>query len=177
MEIRGYKAFNKDMTNRYGVEFKVGSVYEVEGDARFGNDGNGFHFCKRLEDTLRYFDGMGDEIQIAEVIGSGDICEYCDEYYGYYDMYSATRLEVVNVLSRRDIIKMFIDGQLSNRVIRFIQGYNLSEKEKMAFRYRYSDDMSIIKNIDYYQDGIKDTFSMERGKVFCKKNSGGAKNE
>ena len=67
MEIRGYKAFNKDMTNRYGVEFKVGSVYEVEGDARFGNDGNGFHFCKRLEDTLRYFDGMGDEIQIAEV--------------------------------------------------------------------------------------------------------------
>ena len=164
MEIRGYKAFNKDMTNRYGVEFKDGGVYEVLGDARFGNDGNGFHFCKRLEDTLRYFDGMGDEIQIAEVIGSGDICEYCDEYYGYYDMYSATRLEVVNVLSRRDIIKMFIDGQLSNRIIRFIQGYNLSEKE-------------IIKNIDYYQDGIKDTFSMERGKVFCKKNSGGAKNE
>lgn len=177
MEVRGYKAFNKNMTNRYGAEFEVGNVYEVEGSAHFGNNGNGFHFCKRLEDTLRYFDAMDDEIQIAEVIGSGSICEYCDEYYGYYDMYSATKLEVVKVLSRNDILKMFLDNQLSNRVIRFIQGYNLNEYEKMAFRYRYSDDMAILKNIDYYQDGIKDAFSVEREKVFSKKNSGGVKNE
>ena len=65
--IKGYKAFNKDLTNRYGSEFVEGTTYRVEGELKFGNNGNGFHFCKRLEDTLRYFPGMEEEIDIASI--------------------------------------------------------------------------------------------------------------
>ena len=97
---RGYKAFNADLTNRYGVPFIEGGKYSVDGPAVFGNSGNGFHFCERLEDTLRYFDAMNDDVKIAEVIGSGKMVEANDEYYGYYDMFSATELEVIRILSR-----------------------------------------------------------------------------
>ena len=31
MEIKGYKAFNKDMTNMYGKKFEVGKTYSVNG--------------------------------------------------------------------------------------------------------------------------------------------------
>ena len=42
-EVRGYKAFNIDATNRYGKPFTEGETYQVEGEIKFGNDGNGFH--------------------------------------------------------------------------------------------------------------------------------------
>lgn len=106
--IKGYKAFNADLTNRYGIPFEEGKKYSVNGHAVFGNHGNGFHFCERLEDTLRYFDAMDGEVLFAEVVGSGDIVEYSDEYYGYYDMYAATEIEVLRVLTREDIINMYL---------------------------------------------------------------------
>ena len=53
--IYGYKCFNSDMTNRYGKKFELGKVYSTDGKVKFGNSGNGFHFCKNIEDTLRYF--------------------------------------------------------------------------------------------------------------------------
>ena len=117
MEIRGYKAFNKDMTNRYGVEFKVGSVYEVEGDARFGNDGNGFHFCKRLEDTLRYFDAMNFDVSICEIVGNGKSVSFSDEYNGYYDLYCVEKMEILKLLLNKAsneallLLSLFYEGR------------------------------------------------------------------
>ena len=87
MEVKGYKAFNKGLTNRYGRKFELGKKYSTTGEISFGNDGNGFHFCKNIEDTLRYFDAVNDEISICEVKGSGDRILKEDEYYGYYEMY------------------------------------------------------------------------------------------
>ena len=97
--IKGYKAFNADLTNRYGMSFEVGKEYSVDGNAVFGNHGNGFHFCERLEDTLRYFDAINGEVSFAEVVGSGNMVEYSDEFYGYYDMYAATELKVLRILN------------------------------------------------------------------------------
>ena len=48
MEKIGYKCFNKDMTNRYGVAFLVGGIYSSDNVPKFGNEGHGFHFCKNL---------------------------------------------------------------------------------------------------------------------------------
>lgn len=69
--ITGYKCFNKDLINRYGMQFEVGKIYSVNGNISFGNNGNDFHMCVRLEDTLRYFDSFTQEIDICEVIGYG----------------------------------------------------------------------------------------------------------
>lgn len=168
MEIRGYKAFNEDLSNRYGSEFKTGEIYQVSGSISFGVRGNGFHFCKRLEDTLRYFDAMDDNIQIAEVIGRGSIVEYYDDYYGYYDMYVASELEVVKVLSREEIVMPYVFSKNDDRVRRFVSGFRLTFDEKQMFRQVYSKCVSILQAIDYYQDGVKDVYDLPSGKVYFK---------
>ena len=47
MEIKCYKAFNKDRTNRYGMKFEEGKAYHTDGDIKCGLiyeafNGNGF---------------------------------------------------------------------------------------------------------------------------------------
>ena len=81
MLVQGYKAFNGDMTNRYGQVFEEGKTYSVCSEPKFGTNGEGFHFCKRLEDTLRYFPGMEEKIQIAHVTCLGDYVKSNDEFY------------------------------------------------------------------------------------------------
>lgn len=173
--IRGYKAFNADLTNRYGIPFEEGKKYSVNGHAVFGNHGNGFHFCERLEDTLRYFDAMDGEVLFAEVVGSGDIVEYSDEYYGYYDMYAATEIEVLRVLTREDIINMYLSVP-GYRMVRFVQGFRLSDEEKELMKCSYTEDSDVMKAISYYQDGDKDVYSREKGRVYTKKNDSENKN-
>lgn len=168
MEIRGYKAFDKNMNNRYGQHFEEGHIYSVSGPISFGNSGNGFHFCERLEDTLRYVDGMGSEIRIAEVIGRGNIIESFDTYNGYYNMYSAQELEIVKVLGRTEIVSQFINIFNSDRVKRFIQGYRLTEMEKAWFRACYIEQADVLKTIAYYQDGNKNVFEDNDRKVYKK---------
>lgn len=173
MEIRGYKAFNEDLSNRYGAEFKAGEIYQVTGPVAFGTRGNGFHFCKRLEDTLRYFDAMEGNVQIAEVIGRGNIAEYYDDYYGYYDMYAASELEVVKVLSREEILVPYLISANYDRVKRFVSGFRLTFDEKEMFRTAFSDRKDILQAIAYYQDGIKNTYDIPSVKCYFKeKNSG-----
>ena len=168
MEIRGYKAFNEDLSNRYGLEFETGEIYQVSGSISFGVRGNGFHFCKRLEDTLRYFDAMDDNIQIAEVIGRGSIVEYYDDYYGYYDMYVASELEVVKVLSREEIVYPYLFYENTEQVKRFVSGFKLTEEEKKIFRNEYFDNRDVMATIAYYQDGVKDVYDLPSGKVYFK---------
>ena len=166
--IKGYKAFNVDLTNRYGTSFEEGGKYSMNGRAVFGNRGNGFHFCQRLEDTLRYFDAMDGDVLIAEVVGSGDIVEFSDEYYGYYDMYAATELKVLGVLSRQEIINMYMSVP-SIRMVRFVQGFRLDDNEKELRRCCYAGDTNVLNAISYYQDGDKDVYSRESDRVYSKK--------
>ena len=87
-EVKGYKAFNKDATNRYGKPFTEGETYRVTGDIKFGNDGNGFHMCKALSDVFRYVKAEEEDVLVAEVTGRGKYVRRDDNYYGYYDMYA-----------------------------------------------------------------------------------------
>ena len=72
--VIGYKAFNKDFTNRYGDKFKIGKIYHADGEIKWGNNGNGFHLCKHIEDCFRYVN-PNDSI-MTEVIGFGDVKKY-----------------------------------------------------------------------------------------------------
>lgn len=161
MEIQGYKAFNKGLTNRYGMKFNEGEIYSIDGDLRFGNNGNGFHFCKRMEDTLRYFPGMEEEIDIARITSLGNLVESEDDYYGYYDMFCTDKIRIDKKLSREEIIKMYLDMP-DYRVIRFIQGFKLSDFEIELFKLRYGDDEKIMKTIAYYQLGDKDVYNTSK---------------
>ena len=162
-EIQGYKAFNKDRTNRYGRVFLAGRVYQVNAKPKFGNKGIGFHFCRRLEDTLRYFPAMEEEIAIAQVTAIGDIVESSDEYYGYYEMFSTNRIRIERFLTRLEIIQMYLAKKRlpELRVIRFIQNFKLSPEEIVLFKVDYAENVNIQNVISYYQEGNKDVYNIE----------------
>lgn len=158
MEIRGYKCFNKDLTNRYGKKIEVGSVYSTNGEVKFGNDGHGFHFCKNIEDTFRYFDAMNDDVCICLVKGYGKIDTYDDEYYGYYDMYASEHIEILKLLSRKEIIDIGLN-LYPERAVRFVSGIKLSDDEIEMFKEKFKNNDCVIRAINYYQLSDKDAYS------------------
>lgn len=161
IEVKGYKAFNKDHTNRHGMIFESGKTYRAEGPISFGNNSlAGFHLCQNLEDTLRYFPAMKEEITIAQVTGRGDIVEYFDNYYDYYDMYAVEELTIEKFLTRREIIRKFLfdNDMYTDRVCRFTQRFKLTSDEIELFKLRYGTNIKIMDYIAYYQEGKKDIF-------------------
>ena len=157
MEVIGYKCFNKDLTNRYGMKFEVGKTYVDNGIIRFGDKGHGFHMCERLEDTLRYFDAMDGQVSICLVKGSGTIVEEYDDFNGYYNMYSTSVLEIIKELSRDEIIDMAI---LFNeiRVERFLSCFRLNDYEISLFKDKFANNYSVISYIGYYQENDYNAF-------------------
>lgn len=158
--MKVYKAFNKDMTNRYGMKFEEGETYSVSGELKFGLDGNGFHFCKRLEDTLRYVPAMEEEVSIAKVKSSGEKIERIDEYYDYHDIFVTRTLKIDKILSREEIIKMFLYAP-PQRVIRFVSGYKLTEEEIELFKEIYKNEKTVLQAISYHQERDLDAYSRD----------------
>lgn len=154
MEVYGYKAFDKGLTNRYGTKFQVGNKYVASGNIKWGNDGNGFHFCENLEDTIRYFDAMNEEIDICYVKGFGKIIEYEDDYYGYYNMYASSNIEIIKLLTREEIISHILNKGYASQE-RFVMGFKLRDDEIELFLEK---NLNLSSYIDYYQKNIKNTF-------------------
>ena len=144
--MRGYKALNKGLINRYGFQYELGKKYVLIGKLKWGK--NGFHFCSRPEDTLRYVDSWNDEIDIVEIEGSGDLILYEDEYYGYYDMYCSSEMTLNRIISREEMFNMIINSHDENRVKRLAQSLELTDDEIRIIRYNYD----IESTLDYYQD-------------------------
>ena len=156
--VLGFKCFDKGLLNNYGMEFYVGETYKADGDIRFGLFGNGYHMCKNLEDTLRYFDGLNHEIEICSVLGMGKIVVFDDDYNGYYDMYSVERLEIIKLLTREEIIDRVLTYN-EFRVMRFLQGYRLDDEEIKKFINKFKTNIQVLDTISYYQYGDKEVYS------------------
>jgi len=67
--MKGYKAFNKDLTCR-GFQFEIGKEYEHKGEIEPCK--SGFHFCERLTDCYAFYP-TGENTRICEIIATGDI--------------------------------------------------------------------------------------------------------
>ncbi len=156
-DIKGYKAFNKNKTNRYGVPFVEGVTYKVDGDIAFGNSGNGFHMCTHLSDVFRYFDAIEDEVLVAKVIGRGDRREYSDEYEGYYDMYACREMQIIRFLSREEVIAHMLNA-IEPDVIKFLKTFALTGDEKIQFLRKFRGNQRVLEHILYYQYGRKEVF-------------------
>lgn len=161
--IRGYKAFYKGLVNKNGFQFEEWKTYSTEGKIKYGQNGNGFHFCERIEDTLRYFSLEDEELDFAEVTGLGNIDEYHDHYNGFFNMYCTDKLRIDKVLSREDIISIFInmDGYHNPRLIRFIMLYPLTNEELALFKEKFSKEKEVMDAIHYYQEKKKDTYEKQ----------------
>ena len=165
MEIFGYKSFDSKGINQSGEKLMVGNKYHCDGNIKYNH--NGYHFSTRFEDTIVFSDKVDEngnsnsnllhDVVIAEVIGSGMIDEVpygYSNYYGYYDMYACSDIEIIRYIPREELI--FNALQLTeNRMIRFVSGIKLTEEEIKLFENIYP---SVNMAIDYYQRGKKDTY-------------------
>lgn len=161
MEVKGYKVFigtKEQFTNNYNQICQEGNILEIDGELQLKK--NGYHFAKRLEDTLRYGNALNEEVVVCEVTSLGDIIEFEDEYYGYYDLYVSSKLRIDKVLSRKDIIE-YINKVNIERLKRFVQTFRLTYDEAIYFKGK---DKELDKYIDYYQFGNKDAFNISSKK-------------
>ncbi len=158
----GYKSYDG---NKVKEEDILNKHFHLDGNIKFHK--RGYHFCERIEDTLRYSGGISNpNIIIAEVEANNIIDEGSDEYYGYYDMYATSDLYVKKILSREELIDYFLNNSNNNRVKRFIESYKLNEIEIELFKLQYIDDPLLIKTIEYYQEKKLDVFSIKRGQEY-----------
>lgn len=152
MEIIGYKCFYKGLINHYGKKFSVGKLYIAPGIISFGNHGNGYHMCKNVEDTFRYYNCFKEDVDVCFVKGRGNLVEYSDEYFGYYDMYSVQKLEIIKQLTREEIIEKALNLP-EFRAIRFVSTYKLTPDEINLFKKIYKNQINILDSIAYHQEG------------------------
>lgn len=150
-KVFGYKAFNSDHTNKYGVVFKEGMSYKSYGKVSFGvNSTGGFHMCERLEDTLQFFEGFDKDSIIAEVVGSGMIIPFKENS----KMYSVEKIFIKKFLSRQQMLNAIIDDiDISDEnVCKFIRGIKMNDDEIDLFKYYYGDSPEILQTISSCQE-------------------------
>lgn len=177
--LKGYKSFNKDLTNKYGAKFEVGQTYMEDCDLEFNVDERGFMFCERPEDTIFFAPDRNDPT-IAEVTALGEIVEGVSGQGTYENIYTTNKMRIDRVLPREEIIEMFLNMNERNtdRVIRFIQMYNLTPEEIAMFYERYvtsvkptipviQEDGTLVYDYVYARERVKQALdyvqSDERG--------------
>ena len=157
MNIIGYKCFDKGLINKYGKKFSVGKIYIMPNTIKFGQNCKGFHMCKRIEDTFRYFEALKNEVEVCLVKGSGKIIESYDDYYGYYDIYSVEKIEILKQLSREEIINEGLNMS-APRAKRFVSTLKLTREEIQLFKENFKTSLSVLDAIAYYQEGDKQVY-------------------
>lgn len=171
MEIYGYKCFNGNGKNRYGIDIKEGQIYTTNSTVRYGVDGHGYHFCENLEDTFRFFkpenSNLCDDICICKVRGFGVIREREQDRVvemddGYYGLYAAENLEIIRVLTREEIINYGL-SLYPEKATRFVSGLKLSNDEIELFRKKYKNSTMVNDAIDYFQLGDIEVYNRRVG--------------
>jgi len=71
MKMKGYKAFNKDLTCR-GMQYEIGKEFTFDGKPIPCRQG--FHFCETIADCYEFY-AESDDTRICEVEAVGDIAE------------------------------------------------------------------------------------------------------
>lgn len=157
MKKFGYKSFDKNGLNQSNEKLIAGKKYHCDGIIKYNH--NGYHFSTRFEDTIAFSDKNSNlhDVIIAEVIGSGDIDEVpygYSNYYGYYDMYACSDIEIIRFIPREELIFDALNLP-EYRMERFISGIKLTDEEIKLFERIYP---SVDMAIDYYHRNIKDTY-------------------
>ena len=67
--MRGYKAFNKDLTCR-GMQYEIGKEYRFDGEPIPCRQG--YHFCETISDCYEFYP-MNDDTRICEVEATGEV--------------------------------------------------------------------------------------------------------
>lgn len=154
--VEGYKCFNRGLIcNKDNFQMQEKKLYKINNNIKYHNQG--FHFCLRLEDTLRFFGETDNEKVICKIRALGDIDWSFDHYNCYYDMGCTDMIYIEKIMSREEIMK-YADNLNDLRFIRFIMGYKLNNDELEYFKNKYRKNNKVDAYIGYYQEKEKNAF-------------------
>lgn len=157
MEIYGFKAYDENFKDRYGLTYELGKTYHTNGIVKWHN--TGFHFCSNPEDTFRYVDAF-KPIHLVEVKGFGDIRKYNDEYYGYYDMYVSENIELIKEVTHEELIERYLNERISDfQIIKVVRDLKLTEEDIRQILQVYQNVNDIENYIEYFQYNDKERFN------------------
>ena len=102
--MKGYKAFNNDMTTNHGdnTVYEVGKTYTVEGEVRICE--NGYHFCKKCVDVYDYY---SKPCRICEVSVTGAVQTQGNKSVG-------RRLKILRELTADEISSLCNSGDCNS---------------------------------------------------------------
>ena len=126
--------------------------YKLDGEVKWSQ--NGFHFCKRPEDTLRNFDDFNNELEIALIQASGNIIGYDDEYYGYYDMFASSEYKIIRVMSREEIVREVLTSKNIFRQKRLLERMRLTEEQLKLFKGLIEELDDVISYYQYHDTEV-----------------------
>ena len=94
-----------------------------------------------------------EEVDLTEVEGSGELQLYEDDYYGYYDMYASSEIEIKRIVPREEYMSIILGSHNPDRVKRLITTMKLNDDEIEAIKKQYKE---LDFYIDYYQINKKE---------------------
>ncbi len=160
--IKGFKAFNKGLISNYNIDFKENTWFHTIGEVVYRK--NGFHFCENMEDTLKYYPALHNDIDIARILGAGTIVKRSVEGYSYddFDICIASDIKILDVMTREEIIEEMNSHQYNiERMKRFISLYKLTDEEIEFLRQGFEAEI-LNRYVEYYQYGDKNAFERKR---------------
>lgn len=151
--MQGFKAFSSNS------DYQEGKTYHLPNDIKLtkGPNGTGFYYTPHLEDTLRYVNGMTEEINIAQVTADVEIITFNDEYNGYYDICNTRKLTIDHIMSREEIMNTMLTKS-EDALIRFISGYKLTDEEQQLIKKTHPKQAMINLAIKYYQQNESNAY-------------------
>jgi len=144
--MRGYKAFNQDMTCLW-FQYEVGKTYRT--DKMIGLCENGFHFCKRISEPFGYYD---KDARLFEVEAGGQIIESSDKCV-------CSEIKVLReITGRRKTLAIYGYGYGDG------DGYGYGDGDGYGYGYGYG--IKIINGETVYLvDGVQTLLRRVRGEI------------
>ena len=158
--LLGFKCFNKGLVNNYNKSFRINEIYHINNKINYGINGNGFHMCTNLEDTLRYYDTFNKNVRYPFGYGlSYSKFEYNNFNYEVDNSLFKIKFNVKNVGSfkAKDTVMLFLEAPKTIGEKKSLIGYvktkelEIGEKEEVyisfdLFDFSYTDiDKRMLK--------------------------------
>ena len=99
--MKGFKAFNKDLTCR-NFQYEIGKEYTHNGDIELCHEG--FHFCKKIVDIQGYYNLRDEETRLCEIEATGKIIEGDDKCV-------TDKIKIIRELTREEMYELGHEGK------------------------------------------------------------------
>ena len=101
--MKGYKAFNRDLTCR-GYQYEIGKEFEHKGE--IGLCESGFHFCKRIVDIQKYYNLNNEDTRICKIEATGEIIEGEDKCV-------TNKIKIIKEVTKEEVYELGNEGKLN----------------------------------------------------------------